>query len=161
KRERSVESYPGPAPRAPLADANDEQRQIVGLIAGAELLYALEDPGHDGVRRGTRVAADRLDQPLLAEVLAAAARLRDAVAVGDEQVAGRKLRAPQTPLPVLERADHGGGGGQPLDRAVAAQAQRRVVAAVDVREPPRRMGEDAEEHRREVSGRSVLPQAAI
>src|SRR5207245_4759620 len=101
------------------------------------------------------------DQPLLAEVLATVARLCDPVAVGDEQVAGCELHAPQRALPLLERAEHGGRGAQPFDRSVAAQAERRVVPAVDVRELRRGGGENAEEQRGEVTGMRGFPQHPI
>src|SRR5580700_10698553 len=82
--------------------------------------------------------AHALDEALLAEFLALLVeRFSDAVGVEHQRIAWRKAALLDSAVPLAEQPEHGSGGRQTIERAVAAQDQPGQMPAVGITEAAR------------------------
>src|SRR5262249_52268901 len=131
--------------RAVPAPGHDE-REVVVLLVGAERADLVHQAREQQLRRAVAMPLKRVDQALLAELLAGVVeRLGDAAGVEREKVVRLEAALADRAPPLREDAEDRRGRPQPLDAPVAAQEQSAKVAAIHVAEPAGRivvLGED-------------------
>src|SRR5690242_3970819 len=94
------------------------------------------------------MAADDFEQTMLAKFAEVVLRLGDAVAVGDENVAGAEVFRALFPLESVDEADDRATAVEARHRIIGAEQQRSEMPPVGVDEPPRDSVVMGEEQRR-------------
>ena len=126
----------------------------------------MADVGDDGVEEGLgglgAMAAEGIDQAVFTELVAGFVEsFGDAVGVESEGLAGAERALADFTIPFFENAEDRGGGVETVDRIVAAEDERRQMAAVDVAEAAGRDVVIREEERGEGAVGSVLGEELV
>ena len=120
-------------------DAGNQQRQVVGLGAGTEMMHVGQDSTDNLVHREVAVGAQGFEEPRLAEFFFVCTRLGHPVAEHGQKISGRQLHPAHGTLPFLEQAEYRRGRPQMFDGSALLQPDRRVMTAIRVNQLTRRV----------------------
>jgi hypothetical protein len=123
----------GTARQSALRRMGEDQGDVVVLFGGAELAKFVDYGGDGGWRRVAAVAAEGIDQARLAKLFVGLVEgFGDAVGVEYQSVAGGEVGFAHRTIPGGEEADHRAGGFEAVDGPIAAENERREMAAVGI-----------------------------
>ena len=132
------------------------------LLVGAEGVDLLHETGKQGIGRAVAVAAEGVDETLLAELLAALVEgLRDPVGVEGQEVVGLETGLPDRTLPLPKEPQDRRRRLQPVEGPVTSEEERAEVTAVHVAERARQVVVVREEEAREGAFGRVLAEEAV